>query len=327
MRRAIRSRKHHLETAAHHLVESAAVAATTDTVSQVLQRLTSEPGVDEATVYVVDERRRLAGVASVGELLRGSHERSMSDIMRAPPPAVSLEADQERVASVALRHDLTAVPVADCEGRFLGLVPARALLQILRREHVEDLHRMAGIKRETAHARHALEAPPVRRARDRLPWLLVGLAGSMVATALVNSFERTLEAQVAVAFFMPGLVYLTDAIGTQCEAITVRGLSTTHLPAGRLLWGELRTGFLLGVVLAVLVFAAVMAAYRNVHLALAVGGTVIVAGMTASTVGVGLPWLLGRLGKDPAFGSGPLGTIVQDVLTLLIYFLAVTWLM
>jgi magnesium transporter len=68
-----------------------------------------------------------------------------------------------------------------------------------------------------------------------------------------------------------------------------------------------------------------LAGYSNVRLALAVGLTVITAGLTACTVGVGLPWLLARWGKDPAFGSGPLGTIIQDVLTLVIYFVAVSW--
>jgi magnesium transporter len=328
MRESSRRRHNHrLESAAHHLVETAPTAAATDTVAEALRRLGSEHAADAANVYVVDPRHQLVGVVPIGELLRQPSNRPLGEIMGQPPPAVGLETDQERVANVALRHHVTAVPVADSAGRFLGVVPAQALLQILRHEHVEDLHRMAGIRREGLQARHALEATPVRRARDRLPWLLVGLAGSMVATAVVDGFEHTLQAQLAVAFFMPGLVYLTDAIGTQCEAITVRGLSTTHQPAGKLLWGELRTGLLLGAVLGALVFAGVLAAYQNVRLALAVGGTVVTAGLTACTVGVGLPWLLNRLGRDPAFGSGPLGTIIQDVLTLLIYFLAVTWLL
>jgi magnesium transporter len=328
MKRARRSRRNgELETAAHHLVETALVAAVTDTVATGLLRLKSEPAADSGRLYVVDGRHQLAGVVPVGELLRQPSDRALGEIMLEPPPAVSLETDQEHVASAALRHHVVAVPVTDSAGRFLGVVPPQALLQILRHEHVEDLHRMAGIRRETAHARLAIEASPVRRARDRLPWLLVGLAGSMVATGVVDGFERTLQTQLAVAFFMPGLVYLTDAIGTQCEAIMVRGLSTTHLPARKLLWGELRTGLLLGAVLGSLVFLAVLAAYRNVRLGLAVGGTVLAAGLTACTVGVGLPWLLARWGKDPAFGSGPLGTIIQDVLTLLIYFLAVTWLL
>jgi magnesium transporter len=263
----------------------------------------------------------------IGELLRQPPDRPLGEIMGQPPPTVGLEMDQEHVANTALRHRATAIPVADSTGRFLGVVPALALLQILRHEHVEDLHRMAGIRRESLQARQALEATPVRRARDRLPWLLVGLAGSMLATAVVDGFEQTLQAQLAVAFFMPGLVYLTDAIGTQCEAIMVRGLSTTHQPAGKLLWGELRTGLLLGVVLGALVFAGVLAGYHNVRLATAVVATIVAASLTACTVGMGLPWLLNRLGRDPAFGSGPLATIIQDVLTLLIYFLTVSWLL
>jgi magnesium transporter len=322
-------RRHHpqLESAAHHLVETAPTATGTDTVAEALRRLGSEHAADATSVYVVDPGHQLVGVVPIGELLRQPPDRPLGEIMGQPPPVVALEMDQEHVANTALRHHLTAVPVADSAGRFLGVVPARALLQILRHEHVEDLHRMAGIQRESVQARHALEATPVRRARDRLPWLLVGLAGSMVATAVVDGFEQTLQVQLVVAFFMPGLVYLTDAIGTQSEAIMVRGLSTTHQPAGKLLWGELRTGLLLGVVLGALVFAGVMAAYQNLRLALAVGGTVVTAGLTACTVGMGLPWLLNRLGRDPAFGSGPLGTIIQDVLTLLIYFLAVSWLL
>jgi magnesium transporter len=172
-----------------------------------------------------------------------------------------------------------------------------------------------------------MEGPPLRRARDRLPWLLVGLVGSMIATAIVQRFERTLQAQLVVAFFMPGLVYLTDAIGTQSEAIIVRGLSTTHQPVGKLLWGELRTGLLLGIVLGILVFAGVLLAFRDVRLALAVSATVMTAGLTACTVGMGLPCLLARWGRDPAFGSGPLATIIQDVLTLIIYFAAVSLLL
>ena len=100
---------------------------------------------------------------------------------------------------------MSAVPVTDENGRLLGVVPPMVLLQILRHEHVEDIHRLAGIRHETVLARSAIEAPPVRRARDRLPWLLIGLAGSMVATFVVAAFERSLESRVAIAFFIPGI--------------------------------------------------------------------------------------------------------------------------
>jgi magnesium transporter len=327
-RRASGARRRHApESAAQHLVERVPIAGPSDAAAAVIESLRGQELGSVENVYVVDGDGKLLGVRTVGDVLRLSPHEPIGPGSTPAPLTVSPDADQEHVANTALRHGLTAVPVADETGRFLGIVPARALLEILRHEHVEDLHRMAGITRENAHARKAMEDPPIRRARDRLPWLLVGLAGSMLATAIVGGFERTLQAQLAVAFFMPGLVYLTDAIGTQSEAIAVRGLSITHRRVGRLLWGELRTGLLLGVVLGSLVFAAVLVAFRDLRLALAVALTVVTAGLTACTVGMGLPWLLARWGRDPAFGSGPLGTIIQDVLTLIIYFAAVTLLM
>ena len=203
----------------------------------------------------------------------------------------------------------------------LLVVPALALLEVLRREHVEDLHRFAGIGPEdTNRARDAVEAPPTRRARDRLPWLLVGLVGSMLATWIVAGFEATLQARVAIAFFVPGIVYLADAVGTQSEAIAVRGLSLSRLPLARLLAGELRTGLLIGLTLAVLVLGPVWWRFGDADLALAVAVALLAASACATTIGFALPWLLARTGRDPAFGSGPIATIIQDVLSLLIYF-------
>src|SRR3989338_3134425 len=121
------------------------------------------------------------------------------------------------------------VCVIDEAGRLVGVVGPITLMDILRREHVEDLHRLAGITRETAQALQAIEEPPLRRARHRLPWLVVGLGGSMVATFVVVRFESVLAAKPALAFFVPGLVYLADAIGTQSEAVAVRGLSLSHI--------------------------------------------------------------------------------------------------
>jgi magnesium transporter len=194
------------------------------------------------------------------------------------------------------------------------------MMDILRREHVEDLHRLAGITRESADARHALEEAPLRRARHRLPWLVVGLGGSMVATFIVARFESALTAKPELAFFVPGLVYLADAIGTQSEAVAVRGLSLSHVGIGRLIGSELRTGLLIGVVLALLAFPMIWLVFGEPRLAAAVTLALAGASVVASSLGLLLPWLLARTGADPAYGSGPLATIVQDVLSLLIYF-------
>lgn len=275
-------------------------------------------------VCVVDGQSRLVGIVPLTGLMAAPGARRVDELMRTHPPAVHADVDQERVASLALHHGLNAMPVIDGTGHLLGVVPAQALLHILRQEHVEDLHRLAGLGRETARAREAMEAPPLRRARDRLPWLVIGLLGSMVATAVVAHFERVLEAQVMLAFFIPGLVYMADAIGTQSEAVAVRGLSLSHAGIGHLLGGELRTGIIIGVTLGLLTVPAIWLIFGDIVLAVAVALALAGAGALATSIGIFLPWLFDRLGVDPAYGSGPLATIIQDVISLLIYFMVVS---
>ncbi|MCU0842141.1 MAG: magnesium transporter [Thiobacillaceae bacterium] len=311
---------HHAETAAQHLTAAVARARPDELVGEVRGRLMGHELEDTELVCVVDGEGRLVGLLAFAELLRLPADAAVGRAMRHAPPAVQAHEDQEKVASIALHYGLNSLPVVDAGRRLLGVVPTRALLQILRHEHVEDLHRFAGIQRETSIARHALDAPPLRRARDRLPWLILGLAGSALATFVMSRFEAALNAKLALAFFVPGLVYLADAIGTQTEAVAVRGLSLAHVGIGRLLGGELRTGLIIGLVLGGLTWPAVWLAFGDVRLASAVAGALLVAGGLASTVGLALPWALMRMKRDPAFGSGPLATVIQDVLTLLTYF-------
>jgi magnesium transporter len=259
----------------------------------------------------------------MAQLLAGDGARRLGELAQAPM-TVSAHMDQEEVASRAISHGVTAVPVVDDDGRLLGVVPPVVLMDVLRREHVEDLHRLHGIRRETVHARVAMEAPPLRRVRDRLPWLVAGLLGSMLATLVVARFEQALQAKVMLAFFVPGIVYLADAIGTQTEAIAVRGLSLSNASLARLVGGEIRTGLLIGLALGSMVFPVVWWAFGDPAVAAAVALALIIASTVATTIGLLFPWMLARIGKDPAFGSGPIATILQDVLSLLIYFWIVT---
>jgi magnesium transporter len=312
------------ETAVEHLVTRIPRAQAADTAGAVVARLTGGAVLELAdTIYVVDEAGHLQGLVGLPQLLTAPPAQPLAEVMTVRPAAVQPDEHQECIAGVAVRHGLVAVPVVDAQGCLLGVVPPHALLAILRREHVEDLHRLAGIQRESAHARAAIEAPPARRVHDRLPWLLVGLVGSMVATFVMARFESVLAARVAIAFFVPGIVYLADAIGTQTEAIAVRGLSLSHASLRSLLLGELRTGLLIGLVLGALTFPAVLLAFGDPRLALAVALALVAAGAVATSVGLLLPWFLAHAGTDPAFGSGPVATIIQDVLSLLIYFAVV----
>jgi magnesium transporter len=308
------------ETAAGLADPDPPTARADETAGAVRRRLRGAGHGRWSLLCVLDGQGRLLGTLGGDELVALDADSPLGGAARRDRPTVRGRTDQEHMASIALHHGVAALPVLGDDGRLLGVVGPATLMHVLRREHVEDLHRLAGITRETAQARHALEAPPLRRLRHRLPWLLVGLLGSALATWLVSRFEGALAAQPALAFFIPALVYLADAIGTQTEAVAVRGLSLSRVGLARLFGGEMRTGLLIGLVLAALAWPLVWLAFGDLRLASTVTAALAASSVVASTLGLLLPWLLARAGTDPAYGSGPLATIVQDVLTLAIYF-------
>lgn len=293
------------------------------TVAEVTAELSSSPFDVTNSVYIVGPGRKLAGVVHIRDLLQARPRQTMESIMNRQVACVGPGEDQEKVAHAALREIVPEVAVIDPSGRLLGVVPPSAIMDILYREHTEDLHILAGISRATRTAVQAIEEPPYRRAGARLPWLLVGLGGSIVATAVMNRFETLLTANIAVAFFIPGIVYLSDAIGTQTEAVAVRGLSLSHEPLLKLLVRELGTGFLIGLAIAAITFPLVWLHLGSWRLAGAVSLSLIIAGALATTIGLLLPWLLSKTGRDPAYGSGPVATVIQDILSLVVYFVVV----
>lgn len=314
----------HGDTARQHMVTRVPTALRTDSVQAARARLSGTQFDYAGAVYILDEAGRLDSYVPLTALLAAAPQTLLADLRLPAPPDAYPHTDQEHVATIALRHNLTAAPIVDTQRRLLGVVPPQALLEVLRHEHIEDLHRLAGIRHENMRARRAIEAPPLRRARDRLPWLLVGLGGSVIATVIMASYENALNANIAIAFFVPGIVYLADAIGTQTETIAVRGLSLSHAPFATVIRGEVRTGAIIGITLALCLFFPIWWWFQDARLATSVAIALFFAGTAATTIGVLFPWALSRLGRDPAFGSGPLATIVQDVLSLLIYFATIS---
>jgi magnesium transporter len=193
--------------------------------------------------------------------------------------------------------------VVDEHGRFQGLIPPHRLADILLREHDEDLDRLGGFLASTADTRTASEETVGRRLWHRMPWLAVGLVGAMASAGLLAGIEDQIASNLAVAYFIPAIVYLADAVGTQTETLAIRGLSV-GVGIGRIARREALTGLLVGCLLA----AAMLPLISWLHdpaLALAVSVSVLAASTIATLVAMALPWLLNRLGRDPAFGSGP----------------------
>jgi len=314
------------DSACRHALRHIPVAWVSEPAGAVLARLRSSTFDAVDPIVVTDRSGRYQGVVELKHLLPAHDETPIEALLRRDWPAVAAEMDQEHAAEAAARAGVAALPVVGA-GQSPALIPPTALFDVLAREHREDVHRLVGILHERAGARHALEDPPLRRVARRLPWLVVGLGLSSVATAVMAGYERAMQANVAIAFFIPALVYLADAVGTQTEAIAVRGLSLRRLPLARILLPEALTGALMGLVLGLLAFLTIATVFGNPVMGLGVGLSLFAAGTMASSIGFLLPWTLSRLGVDPAFGSGPVATIIQDVLTIVIYFTVMTWLL
>ncbi|KKR60131.1 hypothetical protein A2615_04960 [Candidatus Curtissbacteria bacterium RIFOXYD1_FULL_41_36] len=161
-------------------------------------------------------------------------------------------------------------------------------------------------------------------ARLRLPWLIVGLTGGLAASFLVSKFEDVLAANLYLVFFIPVIVYLSDAVGTQTEVIYVRNLSTFKDNFAKYLAKEILVGGFLGAVLGVLLGLAAFAWLRSVETAITVGFAMFLNTTIAPVIAVVIPEILSKENIDPALGGGPFTTVIQDFVSLLIYFLVAT---
>lgn len=314
---------YHREAAGAHMLANVPRAHADTPVDRVIAALRGHLYDCADTVFVTDDRGRLLGIVRINDLFGRDAER-IGDIMEEEHDAVRPGDDQEEIARVAIRHDMIAVPVIDDHGQLIGAVPPEAVFRILRDEHLEDLQRMAGISTSEGGSAGALDEPLFERFRRRLPWLVFGLLASSVITAVMVGFEHTLSENVAAAFFVPALVYIAGAIGTQAVSVSVRSLSMGEVPIGPLLRGEMVIGLAIGGVLGTLAGVAVMAAFGDAALALAVGLAVLGGGAVSALAGFALPWGFLKLGFDPALGSGPVCTIVQDAASLALYFVLVS---
>ncbi len=313
-----------LETAAFHMVTSIPKATADIPVAVVVEELRGHLFDCADCIFVTNGQGRFSGIVRINDLLAAPPEEQIGAIVEAQHGTAQLDDDQEHIALLAMEKDMIAVPVLDADGRLVGAVPPEALLDILRHEHMEDLQRLAGIQRHADGAAQALEAPIHDRIRRRLPWLIVGLVASTAATAVVALFEETLNANVTVAFFVPALVYIAGAIGTQAVSVAVRALSVVEVGLLRLVRDELVIGLTIGLAMGILSALPVYLVFGDAPLAVALGLAVLGAGTVSAVVGFGLPWVFLRFGFDPALGSGPVCTIIQDVASLAIYFGLVT---
>ena len=274
---------------------------------------------ESASVLVVLDGEQLVGLVPLERLIEAPADVPVGDLIDGDPPFVAPGEAPEAVAKEVHGKRVSSVAVVDDDGRFVGLIPPRRVVSLLVAEHDEDIARMGGYMASTNRARSAAEETIHRRLWHRLPWLLVGLIGAMASAVIVGAFETELSRMVLLAFFVPAVVYMADAVGTQTEAVLIRGLAV-GVSIREVAWREIGTGAIVGVVVAAAFIPFAWLAWGDASVALAVGIALLASCSIATAVAMVLPWSFQRLGYDPAFGSGPLATVVQDLLSIAVYF-------
>ncbi len=303
------------------------------TAREAIDKLRRE-APDKETIYqsfVIDENRRLIGVVSLRELLVASPGIQVKDIMNTKPIFGRAEDEAEEIADIMAKYDLMAMPIINGNEKLVGIVTFDDVHDILEEEATEDFHKMGSISGhgESITGMNFLQVSPWLLIQKRLPWLLALVFVNLLSGAGIAFFEDTIQAVVALVFFLPLLIASGGNAGAQSATLMVRAIATGDVQAKdwfRLLGREVGIAMFLGLGMAVAVsFIGVFRAGPEVAVVVAL--TMMAVVLFGSLVGCLLPFLLTKFNMDPATASAPLITSIADVGGILIYFSIATWLL
>jgi magnesium transporter len=273
-------------------------------------------------LFVVDRLDRLVGVVSLKDLVLESPGRKVRDIMNPEVISVNVHVDQEEVYHVFKKYDLVSLPVVDDRHRLVGRITHDDILDVIEDEADEDMSLMAGVINQ-----EITEDSPIKISRARLPWLIAGLFGGLLAAVVINQFESSLEKILALAFFFPVIMAMGGNTGTQAATVAVRGLATGDISLvnmGKRLVIELKVAFFNGIICGILLGFIVGFWLSDYQLGAVVAVSLIFIVLNSGFIGAAVPLVLKRMNLDPALGTGPFVTTSNDILSLLIYLGLVT---
>ncbi|BDZ71384.1 magnesium transporter [Methanobacterium petrolearium] len=311
------------ETAGYNMIAQIPVYNVEDTLDEVEDLLTQN-SCEYCSIdyfYITTPKNILKGVISIKDLLK-SLDKSLKteDVMVKDLVTVDPYTDQERVVYLALSNGLKAIPVVDSEGKLLGAVPYDTILHIFNQEVQSDIFNFGGIFHRVGDEYTTINSSAAHMIRSRLPWLIVGVVGGTMAASLIGHFEDLLSSFIALASFIPVMVYMSDAAGAQTEALIIRSMALdTKLNVGKYLTRELVVATALAAVSGL--FASFMAylTRQNLTLGIIIFLALFMSILASVSINTLAPLILKRFNYDPALATGPLATIFSDIATLAIY--------
>lgn len=296
------------------------------TVEETIEQLRAmDPETETfAYLYTVDDDEHLTGVVPLRQLLTAPPDAPLGDLVDPQPFSVSVDTDQEEVARLVARYDFVAIPVVDREGRLAGVITHDDVVDILAEEATEDIQRFGGSQ---PLERTYLSVGVATMARKRIGWLLMLLLSATLTSAVIKLFAAEIAQVAALNLFIAMLIGTGGNAGSQTTATVIRALGLGEInprDAPRVLWQEVRTGLLMGVVMALAAFGYALL-WNSSHelgpeLALAVSLSISAILVWAVAMGSLLPLVAARLGIDPTVVSGPMMSTLVDATGLFIYF-------
>jgi len=267
-------------------------------------------------LFVIDTGFRPVGEIPVCRLLSAKRDIALTDLMEAPRILVDPETDQEEVAYLFQKYHLVSAPVVDGSGRLTGMLTLDDIVDVIQDENKEDMLALAGVNEA------GLADTVLRSVRSRAPWLLVNLATAILASAVIALFEGAIERIVALAVLMPIVASMGGNAGTQSLAVAVRSIAERDLTAAnsmRVVWRELATGMVNGVIFAIVMGLVTLAWFQDFQLAAVIATAMVVNLACAGLSGILVPLGLLRAGADPAVASSVFVTTVTDVVGFLAF--------
>jgi magnesium transporter len=273
-------------------------------------------------LFVVDDLHRLAGVISLKDLVLEPPHRKVREIMNPEVISVDVNKDQEEIYHLVKKYDLVSIPVVDAHHRLVGRITHDDIIDVIEEEADEDISLMAGVMDQ-----RISDLSPLRISRARLPWLLMGLLGELVAAVVIYQFENSLEKIVTLACFFPVIMAMGGSTGTQASIVVVRGLATgdiSPLHTGKRLWTEIRTALFNGLLVGAILGAIVGIWLSEYRIGLVMCLAMVIIILNAGVIGSAAPLAMKKLNIDPALATGPFVTTSNDILGLLIYLGLIT---
>lgn len=268
--------------------------------------------------YVIDDNRKLLGVVSLRVLILASPEQLINDIMVSSIISCNVNDDQEDVAKTVARYDLISLPITDASGALVGIVTHDDAMDVASDEATDDFHKSGGVSTMVGR----LKDVSIRVLyRKRVFWLVFLVFANLLSGLSIANFEDVIAANLVLVFFLPLLVDSGGNAGSQSATLMVRALATGDVVMRdwfSLLGREAVVALMLGATMAVAI-ASIGYVRGGPVVSLVLALSMVSVVMIGSVIGMSLPFILSKMGLDPATASAPLITSISDASGVLIY--------